>query len=200
MQYLWKGWLAQDLNDPTHFCRYRNVANKSFWVHFDHDRIRAPKFQNAFQVLISFIYLILYTVAINSVNPKGDIDVVEGLLYLFTASFIADEATKFWKVGRFYLSFWNTFNLTLYSALVVSFSLRMVALAKPLDSHERQYWDHMSYNWLALTAPMFWARMLLYLDTIQFFGAMLVVLKVMMTESLMSVSPALAFSITGLVY
>jgi hypothetical protein len=31
---------------------------------------------------------------------------------------------------------------------------------------------------------MFWMRLLLYLDTIRFFGAMLVVLKVMMKESL----------------
>lgn len=185
MGYLWRGWLAQDLNDPTHFCAYKNVANKSFWVHFDHDRIRAPKFQNGFQVLISFVYLGLYTAAINSVNPKGDIDWVEGLLYIFTASFIADEFTKFWKVGRFYLSFWNTFNLTLYSALTISFAVRILALTKGGDTEQREYWDMMSYNWLAFVAPMFWARMLLYLDTIQFFGSMLVVLKVMMMESLM---------------
>ncbi|KAI5845151.1 hypothetical protein DFP73DRAFT_512794 [Morchella snyderi] len=182
--YLWKGWLAQDLDNPTHFCGYKNVANKSYWAHFDHDRIRAPKFQNAFQVLISFIYLGLYTAAINTINPSGDLDIVEGLLYVFTLSFIADEFTKFWKVGRFYLSFWNTFNLTLYAALTVSFSLRVLAFTKPVDSAERAHWDEVSYYWLAFVAPMFWARMLLYLDTIQFFGAMLVVLKVMMMESL----------------
>lgn len=156
-------------------------------VHFDHDRIRAPRFQNAFQVFISFIYLGLYTAAINSVNPSGEIDWIEWLLYVFTASFIADELTKFWKVGRFYISFWNSFNLTLYSALTVSFALRMLALEKGADQDLKKYWDLMSYNWLAFVAPMFWARMLLYLDTIQFFGSMLVVLKVMMLESLMCV-------------
>lgn len=31
---------------------------------------------------------------------------------------------------------------------------------------------------------MFWIRLLLYLDSLRFFGAMLVVLKVMMKESL----------------
>ena len=36
----------------------------------------------------------------------------------------------------------------------------------------------------AFSAPMFWMRLLLYLDSIRFFGAMLVVLKVMMKESL----------------
>ena len=51
--------------------------------------------------MVSVIYLAMYTLAINSVNPTGDIDVEEGILYLLTAAFIADEMTKFWKVGRF---------------------------------------------------------------------------------------------------
>jgi hypothetical protein len=37
---------------------------------------------------------------------------------------------------------------------------------------------------LAFSAPMFWMRLLFYLDSVRFFGAMLVVLKVMMKESL----------------
>lgn len=65
----------------------------------------------------------------------------------------------------------------------------MLALGKGADPDVKNYWDLMSYNWLAFVAPMFWARMLLYLDTIQFFGSMLVVLKVMMLESLMCVLP-----------
>ena len=54
----------------------------------------------------------MYTGAINTINPEGDVDVVEALLYLFTLGFILDEAAKFWKVGRFYLGFWNIFNST----------------------------------------------------------------------------------------
>lgn len=42
----------------------------------------------------------------------------------------------------------------------------------------------LSYNFLAFSAPMFWLRLLLYLDTFRFFGAMSVVLKMMMRESL----------------
>ena len=61
---------------------------------------------------------------------------------------------------------------------------RCVALNKEWDSQERKYFNKLSYDWLAFSAPMFWARMLLYLDGYRFFGAMLVVLKVMMKESL----------------
>ncbi len=37
--------------------------------------------------------------------------------FLFTLGFLCDEATKFWKVGRYYFGFWNGFNLTLYLQL-----------------------------------------------------------------------------------
>jgi hypothetical protein len=76
------------------------------------------------------------------------------------------------------------FNSTLYALLGVSFVLRMVALGHPVGEHKRERFNELSYDFLAFTAPMFWMRLLLYLDTFRFFGAMLVVLKVMMRESL----------------
>lgn len=180
---LWKGWVVQDINDPMKFITYKEIANKKFWAHFDHDRIRAPRYQNMFQVFVSFVFLILYTISVNTVNARGDIDVEEAVLYTLTLSFILDEFVKFWKVGRYYLSFWNVFNITLYSLLTMSFALRMIALGHPVDSDKRRDYNIVSYNFLAFVAPMVWSRMLLYLDSIRFFGAMLVVLKVMMLES-----------------
>jgi hypothetical protein len=182
--YLWRGWVVQDDEDPTRFVTYENKTNTSYWAHLDPDRMRVPRYQNYVQIAMSFIFLALYTGAINTINPKGDLDVVEGLLYLFTLGFVCDEANKFWKVGRFYLSFWNMFNSTLYALLAVSFVLRMIALGHPVDEYQRKHLNVLSYDFLAFTAPMFWLRLLLYLDTFRFFGAMLVVLKVMMRESL----------------
>ncbi|KAF8477351.1 hypothetical protein BDZ91DRAFT_709107 [Kalaharituber pfeilii] len=182
--YLWKGWLIQDPDDPSRFTRYKEVDNKSYWAHFQHDRIRAPAYQNAFQIFISFVYLLLYTIAINTVEPERDIDVEEVFLYLFTLGFILDEVVKVWKIGRYYLGFWNVFNALLYGALTVTFVTRMLALHYPLGSPKNVKYDVFSYNLLSFVAPMFWCRMLLYLDTIKFFGAMLVVLKVMMQESI----------------
>ncbi|KAF1835905.1 hypothetical protein BDW02DRAFT_567521 [Decorospora gaudefroyi] len=187
ISYLWRGWLVQDDEDPSRFVTFDNKTNTSYWAHLDPDRMRVPKYQNWVQIAVSLIFLGLYTGAINTINPSGDLDVVEALLYIFTLGFICDEANKFWKVGRFYLSFWNIFNSTLYALLTVSFVLRMVAFAHPTDTDRdprRAYLNKMSYDFLAFTAPMFWMRLLLYLDTLRFFGAMLVVLKVMMRESL----------------
>lgn len=61
------------------------------------DRLHVPKYQNTVQISFSVIYLILYTLAINSINSTGDIDTIEGLLYLFTLGFVGDEIAKIWK-------------------------------------------------------------------------------------------------------
>ncbi|CAI6331069.1 unnamed protein product [Periconia digitata] len=184
ISYLWRGWLVQDDEDPSRFVNYDNKTNTDYWSHLDPDRMRVPRYQNLVQIAISIIFLGLYTGAINTVNADGDLDIVEGLLYIFTLGFICDEASKLWKVGRYYIGFWNVFNTTLYAMLTTSFILRLVAYGRGSDLEMRGHYNKLSYNFLAFTAPMFWMRLLLYLDTFRFFGAMLVVLKVMMRESL----------------
>ena len=184
INYLWRGWLVQDEDDPSRFVDYKWKTSTNYWDHFDPDRMRVPQYQNLVQMLISFVFLGLYTGVINTINREGDLDPVEVLLYFFTLGFILDEAGKLYKVGRFYLGFWNIFNSTLYTLLAVSFIFRVIGLGHPHGSKERINMNTLSYEFLAFSAPMFWMRMLLYLDTFRFFGAMLVVLKVMMKESL----------------
>ncbi|KAI1371470.1 hypothetical protein F4677DRAFT_435732 [Hypoxylon crocopeplum] len=185
INYLWRGWLVQDENDPASFVDYKDRDNTTFLPHLDPDRMRAPMYQNAFQLIMSIVYLALYTGAINTINPGGDLDFVEVLLYIFTFGFLFDELTKFYKAGYQILSFWNAFNNALYSLLMVSLAMRLVAFTHPRDDGDaRQKFNQLSYNFLAFTAPMFWARLLLYMDSFRFFGAMLVVLKVMMKESI----------------
>jgi len=181
ISYLWRGWLIQDENDPAKFVDYAEKDNPSFLVHMDPDRMRAPMYQNAMQLIVSVLFLALYTIVINSVNPKGDLDSAEIALYIFTFGFVCDEAVKFWKAGYHILGFWNAFNFILYSLLSLSLVLRIIGLT---HGTEREHYNHMSYNFLAFSAPMFWIRILLYLDSFRFFGAMMVVLKVMMKESL----------------
>lgn len=185
ISYLWKGWLVQDENDPASFIDYKERDNTTFLPHLDPDRMRAPMYQNAFQLIISILYLALYTGAINTINPGGDLDFVEILLYIFTIGFLFDELTKFYKAGYHILSFWNAFNNILYSLLMVSLAMRIVAFTHPWDDGDsRRKFNQLSYNFLAFTAPMFWIRLLLYMDSFRFFGSMLVVLKVMMKESI----------------
>ncbi|KAL2008226.1 hypothetical protein VTN00DRAFT_8208 [Thermoascus crustaceus] len=186
IKYLWHGWLCQDDKDPTNFIEYKDKANPSYWAHVNPDRMRVPVYQNVCQIFFSLLYLALYTAAINTVNPSGNLDITEGVLYTMTLGFMCDELNKFRKVGRYYFSFWNAFNSTLYALLTISFVLRMIALTHSPDEDDlsRRKINELSYNFLAFSAPMFWMRLMLYLDTFRFFGVMLVVLKVMMKESL----------------
>ncbi|KAL2761050.1 hypothetical protein ACRALDRAFT_1053444 [Sodiomyces alcalophilus JCM 7366] len=190
VHHLWRGWLVQDEDDPTTFVDYANRDKVGFFTHLDPDRIRVPRYQNATQLLVSIAFLVLFTIVVNTPNPSGQLDVAEVLLYVFTLGFVCDEITKFYKAGYHILGFWNAFNGVLYSLITVSFVLRMVGLAHPLDHghedpmHRRDFYSTLSYNFIAFSAPLFWSRLLLYLDTFRFFGAMLVVLKVMMKESL----------------
>ena len=186
ISHLWRGWLVQSEDEPSTFTDYKARASTDYWTHVDQDRMRAPRYQNAMQIFFSVLFLALYTAAINTINSSGDLDIVEGILYIMTFGFICDEVTKLWKVGRYYMGFWNVFNSTLYALLTVSFVTRMIALGQSVDDGgvQRRRFNELSYNFLAFSAPMFWIRLLLYLDTFRFFGAMLVVLKVMMRESL----------------
>ena len=186
INFLWRGWLVQDENDPAAFVDYKDKDNTSYAAHLDPDRMRAPMYQNATQVLISFVYLALYSSAINTVNPGGDIDFIEALLYVFTFGFICEELAKFWKAGYHILGFWNAFNGLLYALLTTSLVCRFIAWSHGVHDPDglRQHYNTLSYNFLAASAPMFWIRLLLYLDSFRFFGAMLVVLKVMMKESI----------------
>lgn len=137
IQHLWRGWLVQDDEDPSRFVHWENKTNTSYWSHLDPDRMRVPKYQNALQIAISVAFLALYTGAINTINPSGDLDVVEVLLYIFTLGFICDETAKLWKVGRYYIGFWNVFNTTLYALLATSFVLRMCAYGSGKDEEKR---------------------------------------------------------------
>lgn len=186
VQYLWRGWIQQDDKNAGNFISYKERSDTRYWVHFNPDRMRAPRYQNCVQIAMSIIYLALYTGAVNTINETGDLDVVEGILYIMTFGFICDEVSKFWKVGRYYFGFWNAFNNTLYSLLAASFVIRMVALAHSpdVDDEKRRELNKLGYHIFAFSAPMFWMRLMFYLDTFRFFGAMLVVLKVMMRESI----------------
>ncbi|KHN99330.1 potassium ion channel Yvc1 [Metarhizium album ARSEF 1941] len=183
INYLWRGWLVQDENDPSVFVDYKDKDSPNFFLHMDPDRMRAPRNQNAAQLLFSIIYLLLYTIAVNSINASGLLDGAEIALYLFTLGYVCDEIVKLYKAGYHILGFWNAFNGVLYSFLTVSLIFRIIGLTAADDSRYREHYSKLSYNMLSFVAPMFWCRLMLYLDSFRFFGAMLVVLKVMMKES-----------------
>lgn len=181
--WLLRGWMTPIDGDPDRFEEYSKKTSPHYLDHFNPGRMRVPLYQTGVQIFISLIYLILYTIAINTINQDGNLDAVEILMYLFTLGFIFDEAVKLFKVGYKYVAFWNVFHAILYSLLTVSFVVRIISLRYDPGSDTRSSYSRLSYNFLAFTAPFFWIRLLLFLDGFQFFGTLLVVVKMMMKES-----------------
>jgi hypothetical protein len=184
MKWLWRGWIIQSDEDASEYSFYRHIIDPRFLVHFSPDRIKTPKYQNYIQLFVSFIYLALYTFSINTVDPQASLRAPEVWLYVFTGAFLLDEVVKLFHVGYAYLGFWNTFNDTLYGLITVSFAFRCIALTHERGSQARQDYDLAAYHLLACGAPLIWGRLLLFLDSFRFFGAMLMVLKELMKESI----------------
>lgn len=184
IKWLWRGWIVQSASDPHSYVLYKGVASHSVRTHFDPARIKTPYYQSILEVVFSIIYLILYTIILNG-HPVGttNIDGFEVVFYLFTLGSILDEIIKLYHVGLNYIGFWNAFNDTMYALLSVAIFFRFLSL----DSKgiKRDQYDEISFRILSCAAPFMWSRLLLFLDAQQFVGAMIVVIKTMMKESLL---------------
>jgi hypothetical protein len=56
--------------------------------------IVVPRYQNAINVFFTFLFLILYTLVVNTPNKTGGFDALEALLFAFVFGFFFDEVTK----------------------------------------------------------------------------------------------------------
>lgn len=186
LKWLWRGWIVQSRQDPTTFIKDDSVSSLNFFSHFDPERIKTPQYQNILQIWFSIIFLVLYTIVVNSKDTKfvNKIDLAEFIFYVFVVGYVADEFQKFYYLGTGHLSFWTGFNNLLYFIVCMSMSIRLFCLI-PIDvGHSPEYLDKFSYRILACAAPLVWSRLLLYLESEKFVGTMLVVLNHMMTESI----------------
>ncbi|GMM38627.1 Yvc1 protein [Saccharomycopsis crataegensis] len=185
IKWLWRGWIVQSDQDATKYEIYKNISKPGYWNHYDPDRIKTPAYQNLLQIFVSVIYLMLYSIVINSLDYDVNLGKAEILFYLFTLSFVADEIVKLYHVGYNYIGFWNAFNDTMYAIITSSFIIRMIAFSKNFDSPSRASYNEVAFRVLACAAPLMWSRLLLFLDSERFVGALLVVLKVLFKESML---------------
>lgn len=184
VKWLWRGWIVQSSTDPHSYVMYKGVSSHSIRVHFDPNRIKTPLYQNILEILFSVIYLILFTIILNGHQyTTSGLDGFEVLFYLFTLGSVIDEFVKFYHVGYHYLGFWNVFNDTMYTIIAISIGFRFASF----NSHGslRDRYDEMCFRVLSCAAPFMWSRLLLFLDAQKFVGAMIVVIKTMMKESIL---------------
>ncbi|EDK43809.1 conserved hypothetical protein [Lodderomyces elongisporus NRRL YB-4239] len=184
IKWLWRGWIIQSSTDTHSYVLYKGVSSHSIRTHFQPARIKTPLYQNILEVFFSFIYLALFSIILGTHSTNfADLDVFEVTFYLFTLGSVWDEIVKFYHVGWNYIGFWNVFNDFMYSIISVAIIFRIASINT--HGHWRDKYDEMSYRVLSCAAPLMWTRLLLFLDAQKFVGAMIVVLKVMMKESLL---------------
>lgn len=184
IKWLWRGWIVQLPTDPHSYVFYKGVNSQLIGTHFDPERIKTPAYQNTLEIIFSVVYLVLYTIILNSHKEFATgVDVFEGLFYAFTLGLVWDELVKVYHVGWNYLGFWNVFNDFMYGIIAVAIGFRFASLSN--TGAAREHLDEASFRILSCAAPMMWSRLLLYLDAQQFVGAMIVVVKTMLKESIL---------------
>ncbi|OLL25622.1 Eukaryotic translation initiation factor 2 subunit alpha [Neolecta irregularis DAH-3] len=165
MLSLWRGYY-QTYYGPQgqqEYRPYEKLISTKFSDHWDPHRMKTPRYQNIVQLVVSFLFLILYSLSVNTIDKNRNMDVFEFLLYVLVLSHIFDEGAKIWKVGYPIMNFWNVFNQIMYGLYVVAFGYRIASI---LDANEERaaFLSLRGYQWLAALSPMMWIRLLLYLD------------------------------------
>ena len=186
LKWLWRGWIVQNKYDPETFTLCSIVPRCELRKHFTPDRLRAPVYQNLLQIIFSLFYLMFYTIVVNqkdSVNVEP-IGFWESWFYVFTLGHIIDEVVKCYHIGWAYLGFWNVYHDFMFSIIVWSIVLRIMSVCPWKTNMPAEHWDTVSYRILSCAAPLVWSRLLLYLESERFVGALLVVLAHMMRESI----------------
>ncbi|CCD23438.1 Yvc1p NDAI_0B04040 [Naumovozyma dairenensis CBS 421] len=186
LKWVWRGWILQNYRDPTMFIKDEKISSMKFMDHFNPERIKTPKYQNILQILFAVVFLILYTIVVNGKSGTNvvPLDFWEYIFYLFTLGYISSEFSKFYYIGNAYFSFWTCFNDTLYGIVLTSMIFRFNSLYSfKLDKPGEDY-DRISYRILSCAAPFVWSRLLLYLESERIVGALLVVLKHMLQQSI----------------
>lgn len=184
IKWMWRGWIVQCRKNPHSYILYKGVASSGIRTHFDPERVKTPAYQNLLEISFSFVYLILFTIILNTHQVyTAPVDFFEAIFYLFTLGSIIDELVKLYHVGWNYLGFWNVFNDVMYGIITVAVGFRLASLSHLGPLKDR--YDEISFRILSCASPLMWSRLLLYLDAQQFVGAMIVVIKTMMKESIL---------------
>ena len=104
---LWRGYYTAEYSDDDRliFSEYKYLTSHDFWDHFNTERVKGvsfdirgltvvPRYQNFLNIFFTILFLILYTIAVNTPNAIGEIDFVEGFLFAFVFGFFFDEISR----------------------------------------------------------------------------------------------------------
>lgn len=183
IKWLWIGWIVQSESDPSEYVLYDKKTNTNYLSHFSPSRIQTPFYQNILEIGVAILYLIIYTIVANIESNSQAFNIPETILNLFTLGFALDEFQRFYHLGPSYVSFPNIFNDLLYGIMFISTIFRFFCVYSKNPAHQDMY-NITSQRFIAVAAPFMWIRMFFFCDLYQFFGVMIVIIKMMLKESI----------------
>ncbi|BGP41086.1 Calcium channel yvc1 [Rhodotorula kratochvilovae] len=181
---LWKGLLVQKQMDDGNieYQLYKAGADQQgFLAHFETSRIAVPRYQFFLRVFFWIIFVVSYTIAIQT--PERGFGIEDGVLYIQLLGYLLEDLVKIYKIGWWAcVSFWQVINFAIYSLAAVAFVYRCFDLGT-LDETKQAHYRMLSFQFLSVAAPLVWTKLLTVFDPLHFFGVMLYVVWRMLKES-----------------
>lgn len=181
---VWRGLLVQkqqpDGNIEYELFKIR-PEQRSFWWHFDPQRIAVPRYQFFFRVGLWILFLVCYTLAIQT--PDRGFGPEDIILYTQLLGYLVEDLVKIYKIGIYAtISVWQIVNWLIYSLAAVAFIFRCLDLGTH-DEEKQSRYRQLAFQWLSMAAPLVWAKLLTVFDLFRFFGVMQIVVWRMLKES-----------------
>lgn len=88
---------------------------------FDPSRVGVPRYQFFFRILLWVIFILAYSVAIQT--PDRGFSVEDVVLYIQLLGYILEDLTTIYKIGLYHaLGFWTVINFLIYTLLSIAFA------------------------------------------------------------------------------
>ncbi|KAF8450621.1 hypothetical protein L210DRAFT_3618243 [Boletus edulis BED1] len=133
---LWNGVIIQsiDENDDIQYVPYHKSHREDFWSHIDPSRMSVPRYQNVFRIVVWFIFLGVYSLAVREpierLNPvHASLDPWEYALYIMALAFCLEDLHRGYKLihyaTRRSYGFWSVIALITNTLLLHAGDLRL---------------------------------------------------------------------------
>ncbi|EJD53958.1 calcium activated cation channel [Auricularia subglabra TFB-10046 SS5] len=189
---LWQGdWVQiNNENGDIDYIPYREIQSSHYLGRLDPSRMAVPRYQNLFRIAVWFIFLGVYSQAVQQpvegFDPTHNFDIWEGLLYSMALAFSIEEMHRVYVTLRYFtwmaFGFWTIVSLMTDALLLIAFSLRLAGLW--ITDTQLSYWYHYnSFKVLSCVAPLIWMKLITVVEGYKYIGTMTICVARMLRES-----------------
>lgn len=160
---------------------------------FKLSRLRVPRYRHTIGIVTFAVLIVLYLGVLY--QQRRGLETLEVVFWLWSLGFILEEIVNFTDAGYtlYVISIWNIIDLIILVFLVSYFCVRVYSLAlAPIDQFH--YWNARAFDLLATVAIFLFPRMFSVLDNYQYFALMLIAVRKMTIDLVVSSIMIILFS------